>query len=222
MKNRDLVIFGAGDLAREVEFLVRELNRTGEGWNLLGYVVEDTALFGKRVGDYPIIEGVEALKRQRFDGAAVIAVGSPAVGYKIKNQINAAGLDVIFPNLVHQSVVVDRESLLLGKGAIICAGCVLTVGIKLGDFTYMNMGCTLGHDVETGTHCILNPQANINGRVILEDYTYIGANAVIMQQKRIGRGAQVSMGSVVCSDVAPWVVVGGNPSRIIKKLESWG
>ena len=221
MNEREIAIFGAGDLAREVAFLIRELNRAGEGWDLLGFVVEDQDLFGKRVCDRPIIEGVEALRRDKYEGAAAIAVGAPATAYRIMNQIRAAGLNLTFPALVHPSVIADWDNLVLGQGVIICAGCVLTTQISLGDFTFVNSACTIGHNVKTGAHCILNPQANISGAVTLEDYVYIGSSAVVMEYKRIGEGAQVSMGAVVSTDVASWTVVGGNPARVIKKLKPW-
>lgn len=216
---RDIVIFGAGDLAREVEFLLRELNQSGDEWNLRGFVVEDKNLFGGKVCDLPIIDGVASLKRENYNGAAVFAVGSPEISNRISNQIKAAELSLTYPNLVHPSVIVDRQSLVLGRGVIICAGCIMTTGITIGDFTVVNMGCTIAHNVKVGEHCHINPQVNISGGVTLERNVFIGSSAVIMEYKRLGENSQVSMGSVISTDVAPWTVVAGNPSRVIKKLE---
>ena len=222
MSEKEIVIFGAGDLAREVAFLIRELNRRTEGWNLLGFVVEDRDLFGKKVCGYPIIEGVQALRRERYGGAAAIGVGIPAIAYRITDQIRVARLNMTFPVLIHPSVIADWDNLMLGQGVIVCAGCVLTTQISLGDFTFVNLGCTIAHDVKTGVHSIINPQASISGGVTLDDYVYIGSNAVIMEDKHIGKGAQVSIGAVVSTDVEPWTVVGGNPARVIRRLEPWG
>lgn len=55
--------------------------------------------------------------------------------------------------------------------------------------------------------------------VVIEDDVWIGAKATILKGVRIGRGAIVAAGAVVVSDVAPFTLVGGVPSRVIRELE---
>ena len=52
--------------------------------------------------------------------------------------------------------------------------------------------------------------------VVVEDDVVIGANAVIIEGVRIGKGAVVGAGSVVIHDVPAGAVVVGNPAKIIK------
>ena len=52
--------------------------------------------------------------------------------------------------------------------------------------------------------------------VIVEDDVLIGANAVVIEGCRIGKGAVVAAGAVVVSDVPAGTVVAGCPARIIK------
>jgi acetyltransferase-like isoleucine patch superfamily enzyme len=54
--------------------------------------------------------------------------------------------------------------------------------------------------------------------VIIEDDVWIGCNSVILKGVRIGRGAVVGAGSVVTRSVPPFVVVAGNPARIVREL----
>jgi len=49
-------------------------------------------------------------------------------------------------------------------------------------------------------------------------YAWIGMEVKILKGVTIGEGAIVGAGSVVTKDVEPWTVVGGNPARLIKKL----
>lgn len=46
---------------------------------------------------------------------------------------------------------------------------------------------------------------------------WIGNNVIILSGIKIGDGAVVGAGSIVTKDVAPYMVVGGNPARIIKE-----
>ena len=54
--------------------------------------------------------------------------------------------------------------------------------------------------------------------VIIAEKSFIGANCVILPGVTIGRGAVVSAGSVVHSDVPDNAVVGGNPAISMYKL----
>jgi sugar O-acyltransferase (sialic acid O-acetyltransferase NeuD family) len=216
----DLVIFGAGGLARETAFFIREINEAGGKWNVRGFVVEDPTLFGTRVMNLPVIEGVRALRESSYRGAAVIAVGTPELSRKVHQQIVDAGLELRFPALVHPSVVGDWGRIDLGPGVVIAPGCVLTTSIEIGRFTFVNMGVTISHDAQTGKHCRIHPRALLCGGVVLEDDVYVGAGAVVMQYRRIERGAQLGMGAVVGIDVPPLKVVAGNPARIIKAVQT--
>ena len=53
------------------------------------------------------------------------------------------------------------------------------------------------------------------GKVLIEDWAYIGAYSQIMPGVTIGEGALVAAGSVVTKSVPKNTVVGGNPARII-------
>jgi maltose O-acetyltransferase len=48
---------------------------------------------------------------------------------------------------------------------------------------------------------------------------WIGGNSVILPGVTIGDGVTVGAGSVVTKDVEPYVVVAGNPARVIRRLE---
>lgn len=56
--------------------------------------------------------------------------------------------------------------------------------------------------------------------IVIEEDCWLGGNVVILPGVRIGRGSTVGAGSVVTKDVPPFVVVAGNPARILRKIES--
>ena len=65
------------------------------------------------------------------------------------------------------------------------------------------------------------PGVMCNGNVVIEDYAYIGAGAVIKQGQPgaplvIGHGAVVGMGAVVTTSVPSGATVVGNPARVLK------
>ena len=68
-----------------------------------------------------------------------------------------------------------------------------------------------------------HPKSNLNlneKSVTIENDVWIGFNATILKGVTIGEGAIVAACSVVTKDVAPFTVVGGNPAKLIKMIDT--
>lgn len=93
--------------------------------------------------------------------------------------------------------------------------------ISIGD----NVQLTKDVSIHThgGGHSIRrdHPDFDVFGKVIIEDWAYIGACSQIMPGVTIGEGALVAAGSIVTKSVAPHTVVGGNPARYICTTEEY-
>ncbi len=76
-----------------------------------------------------------------------------------------------------------------------------------------------GNQILTTSHDIDSPDWEPKHYgIVIEDYVWISTNVLILPScRRIGKGAVIAAGSVVAKDVAPMSVVGGNPTREIKK-----
>lgn len=86
-----------------------------------------------------------------------------------------------------------------------------------------------GNFFHSGTECmIITQNHNYEGDLIPYDNTYIyknitigdcvwfGNRVIITGNVNIGEGAIIAAGSVVCKDVPPLAIVGGNPAKVIK------
>lgn len=56
-------------------------------------------------------------------------------------------------------------------------------------------------------------------RVVLEENVWVGDSAIICKGVTIGKNSIIGAGAVVTSDIPPNVVAGGNPARVIKRLD---
>lgn len=115
------------------------------------------------------------------------------------------------------------------------------IGVKIGKYCLIDTRLwpsepyliTIGNHVQItrnvsiythgGANCLRkeHPDFDVFGRVVIEDWAYIGAYSQIMPGVTIGEGALVAAGSVVTKSVAPHTVVGGNPARYICRTEEY-
>lgn len=94
--------------------------------------------------------------------------------------------------------------------------------VTIGSHVNLAQGITvtaLNHNFSDTTRRI-DEQGISTNPVTIEDDVWIGANAVILPGVTIGQHAVVAAGAVVTADVPANTVVGGVPTRIIKKINT--
>ena len=112
------------------------------------------------------------------------------------------------------------KNISIGKRCWIQQGCTFfdRGGITIGNDVFIapkvNL-ITINHDPNPD-----NRSATYGRPIIIEDKVWIGINSTILPGVRIGYGAIVGANSVVTHDVEPMTVVGGNPAKFIKKIET--
>lgn len=120
-----------------------------------------------------------------------------------------------------------RDHADIQDGAVIMMGAVINIGAVVGEGTMIDMGAVLGGRATTGKNVHIGAGAVLAGvieppsasPVVIEDDVLIGANAVVLEGVRIGKGAIVAAGSIVTKDVPAGKVVAGTPARIIKSVD---
>ncbi|GAX89572.1 2,3,4,5-tetrahydropyridine-2,6-dicarboxylate N-acetyltransferase [Effusibacillus lacus] len=120
-----------------------------------------------------------------------------------------------------------RDQVTIGNNAVIMMGAVINIGAVIGEGTMIDMGVVVGGRGTIGKNCHIGAGAVIAGvieppsakPVVIEDDVLVGANAVILEGVRVGKGSVVAAGAIVVDDVPENVVVAGVPARIIKQID---
>jgi 2,3,4,5-tetrahydropyridine-2-carboxylate N-succinyltransferase/tetrahydrodipicolinate N-acetyltransferase len=118
-----------------------------------------------------------------------------------------------------------RDQVKIGDNAVIMMGAVINIGAKIGKGSMIDMNAVLGGRAEVGDRCHIGAGAVLAGviepasatPVVIEDDVLIGANAVVLEGVRVGKGAVVAAGAVVTDDVPAGMVAAGTPAKVIKK-----
>lgn len=115
----------------------------------------------------------------------------------------------------------------LGNRVILNEGVVLASygadsKITIGDYVSLSYRASViagGLDISNG---VVDHGKHVGAPIVIEDYAWIGAHAIILAGVTIGHGAVVAAGSVVNRDVSPHTIVAGVPAKLIRRLEKEG
>ena len=90
----------------------------------------------------------------------------------------------------------------------------------IGSYNHILAYCHLAHNVTLQNHIIMSNVATLAGHVLVEDCAVIGGLAAVHQFCRIGKMALIGGCSKVVQDVAPFMLVDGNPAetRTVNKV----
>lgn len=210
----DVVVFGAGGFGREVAWLISEINRVEKRFDLLGFVDDNPAIKGQVLNGYPVLGGMEYLKDKPGLGV-VLALGDPAVRLKVYKKLETLNLE--YPNVIHPNVLIGDE-VTTGMGNVICAGCILTVNIRMGDFCQLNLKTTVGHDAVLEDFTTTACSVDLAGYSHAGFGTYFGNHSTVLQSVRVGEFTTVGAGAVVNRDLPDGVVAVGVPAKIVRRV----
>lgn len=209
----DLVIYGAGGMARETLCLVNDINDHKHVYNFLGFVVDDEYYHSNMiVDDYPVFNR-DWLVDHKDDVACVCAIGYPKDRRSVMERLKED--KVRFETLIHPLAFVAEKNH-IGEGCIIGAYCSTSVSVHVGDGVFFN-ACmvTVGHDCTLDDYVTCFPKAQISGGCHIGEAALIGSMAYIHEHRTIGAEAVVAPGSIVMRNVKPGMHVMGNPAKII-------
>ncbi len=212
----DLIIVGAGGFGREVAWLALEASKQ---YRVLGFLDDRKDIPDSGLGGLALLGAID--EWEKFGSASfVLAIGSPRTRAKIADRMATGRSQPQFATLIHRSLC-NGPVCEFGPGSIVCAGCILTTNISVGQHTIINIGCTIGHDVRIGSFVTLAPNVSVSGCVTLLDGVEVGTSAAIMQGLTIGKGSMLGMGSVLTKDVPGCSLYFGVPAKPIKALASF-
>lgn len=212
LATRKLIIMGAGGFAREVAWLVSEINQVEtNSWNLLGFWDRDDAGSEQAINGIPVL-GTKEVKQYIPNSYVVAAIGDPNTRMRAIRQAQSLGCR--FATLVHPATRYDQRTVSIGCGTVICAGNILTVDIRIGAHVLLNLDCTVGHDSILEDFATVSPGCHLSGRTIVRERAYLGTGSVTIENIEIGARSTIGAGAVVVRSIPSDVIATGVPARV--------
>ncbi len=208
------IIVGAGGHGR----VVLDIFRQAYNADPIGFVDGDSNLRGRRIDGLEVLgDAAETgILTAREVDSAIVAIGDNATRNMYMQALRAQGIRLI--NAVHPRASV-ADTARLGQNVVIAAGAVVCAHCRIDDSCIINTASIIDHESLIGRATHVCPGARLAGRVVVEDFAFVGIGATIVQCLTIGRGSVVGAGAVVLRDVPAFTTVVGVPARPIRERE---
>ena len=194
--------------------LALQVNRATAHWQRIVLLDDDaTKHSAERLG-LVVVGGFDRLggADRSADEVVNLVTRTTVARARAGEKIAAYGLP--FASLVHPGV--DLLGTCLGDEVTVYANTSIGAEASIGSSSVVLVGAVVGHGANVGRGCVIAPNAVINGRVIIEDQVYVGSNATILPDLRIGAGATIAANSLVVSDVPAGATALGVPATIVQ------
>ena len=194
-----MLIIGTGGLTRDV-VTSWEIDPGKRGIDLYFFdnVSHDKDLL---YGRYKIYHTFEELEHHfaTIDKMFVVCVGNPLKRKRLSDQVRRLGGN-LGRYISFAGTVVNPETP-LGPGTIIEPGVMVSKDVSIAEGVFVNAGAILGHDCVLGEYASIGPGCRILGRAEIGAFSYIGCNAVVMPDVKVGKKVRVGVGKIVSEDL---------------------
>lgn len=206
---RDIAIVGCSGFGREIQWLIERYTTVRDDvWNFIGFI-------DKTPGEH-VIGDDDYLMSYKNKLSVLIAIADGGIRKRLYERYKK-NVNLLFPSIVDPSVLISDDTI-MGMGNIICAGNIVTVGVKFGNFDIVNLNCTIGHESEIGDYVTLNPACNVSGNVHIGEQTCVGTGSQILQGLEIEDMVTIGAGAVVTKNIHKGITAVGVPAREIKRM----
>ena len=212
----DFYIIGSGGQAKEVWWLLKDIKKKEHVFKgFIDVKPKQTSIY---IGDKKIdvideeVFFKKAATTRKKTGLA-IAIGTPAIIKQVATKFSG----MYFPNLIHPTARGHFDTLQIGQGNIIAAGCVLTVNVKLENFNTINSNSVVGHDTVIGNYNVFNPGCIISGCVNIGNGNLFGTNATVLQNLSVGNNSILGAAALLTKNLENNITAIGVPARPMKK-----
>ena len=160
--------------------------------------------------------------------------------------INIKGTNVLIDtdNLVKNSATIDGSNVAIDKGFYCTSNIKIGSYVHIGPYVTVIGGKNSSFEVkgfnnimagarivcasdrfdDSGLFGAMIPDEykgrQINKPVIMEEFSNVGTNAIVLPGSRLRKGVLLTAGSLLIGDTEEWGVYKGNPAVLVKKINS--
>lgn len=173
---------------------------------------------GENDHGYPILGSFEDLYQSDIKGKMfLLSQGDMKIREEVTNKIKQLG--GLIPTLVHPTSVISKYAKISNKGVIIGTNCIVQADSVIKSNAVLWDMALVCHQTIIGNYCFVGPKALVGAHIEVQDFAFIGQDALLVSGKvgTMGANSLLGAGAVLTKELPANVVAVGNPARVIKK-----
>jgi len=108
----------------------------------------------------------------------------------------------------------------IGDATVLCPGSVVGAKAMVGFACIVNTLSSIDHDCRLGDYTQVTAGVTLGGGVQIGRDGFLGIKSAVIPGLTLGDGVVVMAGSVVTKDVPSSVMVGGSPAHLVRQLDA--
>ncbi len=204
MKN--IVIIGAGDLGKEIVWLIEDINKQKPTYLILGFLDDDTAKNGTEFYGYKVLGGTEQLRElsSKMPLCAVVAIQDGSIR---KKMVEDHPEFTAWETIIHPTAVI-ASTVTVGKGCVFFPQVTVSVDSKLGALGLYYIHSIVCNDCVIGDYVSLMSGASVSEHANIGDECFMASGSCVSPHMKLGKGSEVAVEAIVSKDYEAGAKVG--------------
>lgn len=196
MKN--IVIIGAGDLGKEVVWLIEDINKRNPSYLILGFLDNDPEKIGKEFYGYKVLGNDETLEHiaDKTPLSAVIAIQDGGIRKKIVEKSKGFSN---WETIIHPTAVIASSSS-IGQGSVVFPHVTVSVDTRIGNFALLYIHSTVCNDCKIADYVSVMSSASVSERAVIGDECFLAAGCTVYPHKVLGASVKVGVEATASKD----------------------
>lgn len=143
----------------------------------------------------------------------ILAIGD--IKYREEAIVKLEEVRSSFISYIHPTCLVNI-GVKMGIGTVMLPHSLISAYASIGDFAFLNVYSSIGHDCLIGDNLVMSPYSAITGNCTLGDNVYVGTHSSTIPGRKIGNNVKLSAGSLALKHIPEGHILMGPVNKAIK------
>ena len=195
---KNIVIMGAGDLGKEVVWLIEDINKYHSTYLILGFLDDDGKKQGEEFYGYKVLGKGSDLEdiANHTPLSCVVAIQDGTVRKQIVERHTGFNK---WESIIHPTAVIAGTSP-VGKGSVVFPQVTVSVDSVIGEFCLFYIHSIVCNDCTIGNYVSIMSGASVSERAVVGSECFLAAGSTIYPYKKLGNRVRVGVEATASKD----------------------
>ena len=195
---KEIVIIGAGDLGKEIVWLIEDINKVKPQYVIRGFLDDNLKKIDSVFFGYKVLGPVEYLSQLARNPllSAVIAIQDGKTRRKIVEK-NPGFTN--WESIIHPTACIASTSA-VGEGTVVFPQVTVSVDSHLGNFGLYYIHSTVCNDCRIGDYVSVMSGVSVSEHSVIGDECFLAAGCTVYPHRTLGNGVVIGVEATASRD----------------------